>query len=139
MGTDEANKLLRQRHPEYLFHSPQRDVRLHGVPVERIVTHFKPRDRMAEILNAGNCDSFEQRVARVARVLGEEQPETPWLGVTGSVLIGAQHERSDIDLVVYELAMFQQVRSAIAGGIEAGERSAAGRCHMARNLPAARL
>ncbi len=120
LGTDEANELLRQRYPEYLFHSPQRDVWLHGVLGERIATHFKPRERMTQILQSGVCDRFEQRVARVARTLGIEQPESPWLGVTGSVLIGAHHERSDIDLVVYDSAAFQQVRARLQIALKQG-------------------
>ncbi len=120
VATDEANQLLRGRYPEYLFHSSQRDVALHGVPLERIVTHHKPIERMAELLGADGNDVLEQKAVRMARILHSDRCEVPWLGVTGSVLVDAHQQHSDIDLVVHGCDAFASARERLRHALGQG-------------------
>ncbi len=120
VATDEANRLLQRRYPEYLFHSARRDVVLHGVPLERIVTHYHPIDRMAELVGADRNDSLEQKTVSMACMLKSGRCEVPWLGVTGSVLVNAHQRRSDIDLVVYGRVAFASARERLRLGLRQG-------------------
>ena len=109
LPTQEANALLQERYGEYLFHSARRDAQLHGVPLERITRHFRPAKRLAEILAGKAIAPLERKVAQVASMLGARSSDLRSLGVTGSVLVKAHHDHSDIDLVVYGREQFQQV------------------------------
>ncbi len=121
VSTDQANQLLRDDRPDYLFHSSHCDADLHGVPTEDIDRHFRPTDRVAQIAAEQTRDAIEQTACRVIELLRRpDQPADHW-GVTGSVLLDAHNDRSDIDLVVYGrdnyLSARRRLRQAIDDGI----------------------
>jgi predicted nucleotidyltransferase len=120
VATNEAHALLRSDHPQYLFHSTQRDVLLHGVPLQRIVRHYSPRARLAELLRQGGGDPIEEHVRHAARLLGDPASTAHDMGVTGSVLIGAQQASSDIDLVMYDLTQFHRARERLRAACQEG-------------------
>ncbi len=111
--TEEANELLRQQHGEYLFHSTRRDVAVHGVPLDRIVRHFSPAQRLAEIVSGGGSEALEAKAVRVARILAATPSSLRCLGVTGSLLVNAHHASSDIDLVAYGKSSFELARGKL--------------------------
>ncbi len=114
LNTREANDFLRERHPDLLFHSETRDVQMHGVPWDRVARHFRPRDRVRELLDGqGKRDTFEDRVVRLIQLLQESRLPVSETGVTGSVLVGTHNAHSDIDLVVYDAESFHRARRAI--------------------------
>ncbi len=118
--TEEANRLLYDEFGDYLFHSPARDIQLHGVPLERIVHHYRPADRWAEIVAAGGGDAIEAKVTQLSEVvLCQGLPERS-VGVTGSVLVRAHQASSDIDLVVYGRESFFLVRQRLQQALLAG-------------------
>ncbi|MGR9046528.1 MAG: hypothetical protein ACU83N_14650 [Gammaproteobacteria bacterium] len=111
LSTQQANALLEQSHPEYLYYSSVRDVRLHALPVEKITRHHQPRQRLLEIIHRPAHDRVEQDLAQLYRLYREQGLEPDKLGVTGSLLIGAQNADSDIDLVFYDRDQFHSARN----------------------------
>ena len=113
ISTEDANRLLRERHPHYLHYSTQRDTHLHAVPIGSIRHHHRPRTRAREILQGGPADGLEVKLAQVLRLLIESGVDRDCLGVTGSLLIRRQNAHSDLDVVVYGRDQFQLARDAV--------------------------
>jgi len=113
LSTRDAETLLRERHPHYLYYSRSRDVRLHGVHRDRIVRHHRPLQRLQAICATTSGDVIEQKLARLVTLFGEQGIDGGEIGVTGSLLIGAQRPDSDIDLVFYRPEPFFKARDAI--------------------------
>ena len=121
LATPEADELLRRACPEYLFHSSLRDVDLHGVPLSRICRHHRPRIRAAALAGSRDPDPLERKAARVLRLFAGAGIPTAFLGVTGSLLLGAHTEASDIDVVVYDRAHFHTARETIRAATARGD------------------
>ncbi len=121
LATDQANRLLAEKYPEYLFYSKQRQVQLHGLRPSQVETHFQPIKRLQEILEQTPVDQVEADLKQLCQLLTEQQIDLSQVGVTGSVLISAQNPKSDIDLVFYCRHQFQLARKAIAHLISLNE------------------
>jgi uncharacterized protein len=113
VDTDAANELLKHHHPDYLHYSPVLDAYLHAVPVQRIVKHHQPKQRLQNILHTAQPDSIEQDLLALCHLLQTHGLDLSQWGVTGSLLIGAQQASSDIDLVCYDRDAFQHCRAVI--------------------------
>jgi hypothetical protein len=120
LGTGEANSLLEQHYPEYRFHSRRRDALVHGVLISRIVRHYRPTERLAEIRSQPHGDELLDKARSVADILGSSTGMDTRCGVTGSMLVGAQGPHSDIDLVVYGSEEFAVARDRMRAAMEAG-------------------
>ncbi|BBL72226.1 hypothetical protein [Methylogaea oryzae] len=120
LGTDAANALLTASHPHYLYYSASRDARLHGVAMERAIVHHRPRRRLAQLMATAGGDAVESKLRRLLALLASAGVDLHCMGVTGSLLIGAQRPDSDFDLVVYGRAAFFRVRQAVADLLRAG-------------------
>ncbi len=120
IGTHEANELLASQFPELLFTSRHRDVPLHGVPLQQVTVHHRPRLRLAQMLRSHSLTALEQKVVVALRVLTGDAADVREWGVTGSLLVGAEHERSDIDLVAYDRGQFQAARQRLGDGFAQG-------------------
>jgi uncharacterized protein len=112
-ATDEANRFLQQYYPVYLNYSSVLDAPLHAVPVTAIIKHHQPRRRLQDILNCDQPDNIQRDLIELCRLLQTQGVDLSQLGVTGSLLIGAQQASSDIDLVCYTREVFQQCRVAL--------------------------
>lgn len=119
-STRQADDLLSRDHPEYLYYCPMRDVRLHAVPEERVIKHYQPRQRLNELLSAAWLDPVEQDLLRLSNLYQSHGLDVKQMGVTGSLLIGAQGKSSDIDLVFYDRDLFHQARAINRELIQAG-------------------
>ncbi len=117
MATGEANSLLATRFPHYLFHSKKRDASLHGVYEDRVSIHHQASPRLTEIINSKSPDPLETKLAFVCKLLTEGGLMLSDLGVTGSLLIGAQTPHSDIDVVVYGRKQFIMLRRKLERAI----------------------
>ncbi|MGH8553753.1 MAG: nucleotidyltransferase domain-containing protein [Methylococcales bacterium] len=115
--TEEANRLVTMDFPQYRLHSRQRDVDLHGVARDQIVGHYRPMQRLHEIISTASRDPIENNLVSVVKVLENSGLSPARLGVTGSLLIGAQKAGSDIDLVVYDRDDFEQLREIVRQAI----------------------
>lgn len=121
LGTEEANAHLRKLHPEYLFYSEPRDAVVHGVPVVKIARHYRARERLKEIMEEKRLDPVGSDARRLCGLFLREGLDLDHLGVTGSLLIGAQNLCSDIDLVIYVRDHFRQARHILRTLQERGD------------------
>lgn len=113
LATDEANRLLTTDFPQYRFHSVQRDADLHGVAPDQIIRHYRALQRLGEIISSVPRDPIETKLLSVTKVLENYGLSLARLGITGSLLIGAQTAGSDIDLVIYERGDFERLREIV--------------------------
>ncbi len=113
IGTDAANRLLQSHFPRYLHRSARLQAELHGVPLDSIHRHHRPRDRVQDLLRHGPADPLETKLLQLVGLLAKAGVSTESLGVTGSLLIGRQTATSDLDLVVYGRDAFFRARAAV--------------------------
>jgi predicted nucleotidyltransferase len=113
LSTGAADELLKNHHPHYLYYSRKRDVTLHGVPRDLVIRHHQPRQRLQEIRLGKPGDEIEHKLVRLTALFEDYGLDTREIGVTGSLLIGAQNRASDIDLVFYRREAFFKARDAI--------------------------
>ena len=122
--TDEANQLLADNYPHYLYQSPQFDAVFHAVAISNIVQHYRPEHRLPAILAASTTEPIECKLQRLLPILEQFGVDRSWFGLTGSMLIGCQTEKSDIDLVIYGREQFHKTREALAQAVTKGQLTA---------------
>jgi predicted nucleotidyltransferase len=120
VGTEEAGRLLRSTSPEYLVHSSVRDVALHGVPLDRVHRHYRARSKAHDVVVGHVSGSLERKAQRVLSFFVGQGIPVESFGITGSLLLGAHSDRSDIDLVVYDRADFFRIRDIVRAGAWSG-------------------
>ena len=117
LSEEDACATLRRRHPEYLWHSRHADAITHAVPHDDIAETFRPQDRLAAMLREHDlerhADPKQRAACEFVSLLRERGVHPGHLGISGSLLIGAQHARSDIDLVVYGREEFFRTLEAV--------------------------
>lgn len=116
----DARELLRTDYPSLLYRSAQRDVVVHAVPRADVTGHYRPVERLAEILRRPTAGGLEQQLLQLVRIIAAEPGDVAEWGVTGSLLIGAQHPQSDIDLVCYARPVFHAARRRLRAATRAG-------------------
>jgi len=121
MGTGEANAYLQARAPRYLFSSKRLDARLHAVPLIDIRHHHRPRERVHGLLNPAPRDEIERKAVRLLHKFAAHGLDLSRVGLTGSLLIGAQTPTSDLDFVIYGRDAFFDARGIVGRLIETGE------------------
>jgi HAD superfamily hydrolase (TIGR01509 family) len=141
VATEQANLLLQQQYPDYLYYSPVLDAHLHAVAVERVVKHHQPKHRLQQLMQAARHDiardgvyaaglsgtgaaAVEQDLHRLCRLFEQHGLDLAQIGITGSLLIGVQNLESDIDLVCYGRDVFHQCRAITRRLIEQGDLQA---------------
>lgn len=122
--TDPANEYLRRHYPGYLHYSAMLDAHVHAVDIGSIVCHHSPRQRLQQILSSQFHDKVEQDLYDLCLLFQQHGQDLTQAGVTGSILIGAQKQNSDIDLVFYGREQFRQARAITAELIGKGELGA---------------
>ncbi len=113
LATGQANSLLARNYPDYLFHSSAKDADLHAVPVQRIQDHYQPVVRLQQLISQISEDPVIIDLQQLIALLAEQKDDKQHIGVTGSLLIGAQNPQSDIDLVIYDRDLFFIIREKI--------------------------
>lgn len=122
LNTDQANTLLKESHPSYLFHSSLFDADLHGIPLDRITKHYQPAEKLRELMNTSlSLSPLQKKLSQLVDLLLSQGLQLEQLGVTGSFLIGAENEKSDIDLVIYDRSVFYKAREVIKDLMRQGE------------------
>jgi predicted nucleotidyltransferase len=119
--TVEANAFLKQNYPAYLYYSTGLDAHLHAVATDLVVRHYQPRQRLQQIMQANRHDSVERDVFQLCGLYQQHELDLSQTGITGSILIGAQQQRSDIDLVCYERNAFHAYRAVTRELINQGQ------------------
>lgn len=120
LGTADADDRVRGEFPEYSFHSALRDIDLHGVPFDRVRRHHRPVLRAWDLISRPPGDALEARAAEALGLFISAGVRGEVLGVTGSLLLDAHGEGSDVDLVVYDREAFGRVRQVIREEISRG-------------------
>ena len=123
VNTKEAQEILKNKFPEYLFYSRKFDASLHAVPPSDIEKIMHPRARMHEILNSdkSGMDEIEGKAVKLAKIFNENGIPFDKMGVSGSILIKNQNKNSDIDLVVYGMENFEKARKIVKELTKKGE------------------
>lgn len=112
--TEAANSYLKQHYPQYLHYSAILDAQLHAVATGHIIQHYRPRERLQQILLSKQRGKVEQDLYELCQLFQQYGLNLTQAGVTGSILIGAQQHLSDIDLVFYDRDIFHKARSITA-------------------------
>jgi predicted nucleotidyltransferase len=102
MGVKETMSYLRDHYPEYIVFDKYRSIELIEVPRYKIKTHFKPEERLQELLSSPQDD-----LEKLALKLVEELSDITHInlgnfGITGSLLLKIHNlQYSDIDVIIY--------------------------------------
>jgi len=120
IGTEQANQLLLQHYPHYLYQSDQFDATFHAVELKDIVEHHQPEKRLVSVLQREARDHIEHKLQQLVPILVRYGANIDELGLTGSMLINQQGKNSDIDLVVYGRDEFHKTREAVQSAVDDG-------------------
>ncbi|MGZ7095655.1 MAG: nucleotidyltransferase domain-containing protein, partial [Methanobacterium sp.] len=104
VDSKQAYDFLESFHPQYLFDS-DKDLKMMGVPSERIKKILKPEERLKDIINSENNGQLLKKVVKLAGIFND-YANIPYskMGVSGSILPGLYDVKiSDIDFVIYGL------------------------------------
>ncbi len=99
----ETFRLLEKEHPQYLFYSPFYNVLMTAVPSEFIAKHYKPEEKLTQIIEAKRSDMLQKKLKKFVSLLAEKSGvPLSHFGVTGSILVSIHRlEVSDLDIAVY--------------------------------------
>ena len=126
LDTAAARDWVAMRHPEWLVDSPLLGIEVVLVPSGAIECVHRPETRAAALRAGDALHPIEQAARRVLDALVAQGVPSARLGVTGSLLVGAMHAASDIDVVAYGRSTFASARSALALLVASGQWSALG-------------
>jgi len=118
IATPEVPEILGDHGPRFYFDSVSRAIRLQGVAGGDVHRVFRARERTFQIVNDEPSDPISEAAQKLLRFLLDDTIRPEMMGVTGSLLIGAQTPQSDIDLVVYDRMSFDRVRNRVLEGIQ---------------------
>lgn len=121
VSTEQANQLLQQHYPQYLYQSTQFDAAFHAVAVEDVFVHYRPEQHLQKLLQSGSQDCLHEKLNELVTILVQYGVDCDFLGLTGSMLINQQTTKSDIDLVVYGRENFNKARQAVQLALASGE------------------
>jgi predicted nucleotidyltransferase len=99
----ETFRLLEKEYPQYLFYSPFYNVLMTAVPLESMSKHYRPEEKLAQILETQHSDMLQKKLKRFVLLLAERSGVPSGnFGVTGSILISIHRLKiSDLDVTVY--------------------------------------
>lgn len=112
-ATDEANRYLAERYPDYLYYSATKDAALHGVHESAIIRHYQPRQRLKALIEKPANHAVEADFQLLIKLLAASGVDIEMLGVTGSLLVGMHKASSDIDLIFYDRQAFHRARAVV--------------------------
>lgn len=120
VNTAQANQLLADKYPQYLYYSEIKQAHCHAVAVKDVFKHHQPKIKLKQLLTASSLDIVENDCDSLCLFFQKAGLNLDEVGVTGSLLISAQKPNSDIDLVFYSRAVFNQARQITQQLIEQG-------------------
>jgi len=111
----ETFNILGKDYPHYLFHSPFYNIKMTAVPHMHIAKHFKPEEKLAQLLRTQRLDSLQEKLTKITSFLAEtSKTSLSFFGVTGSILLDIHSsEFSDLDVTVYGLKNSLAVKEAL--------------------------
>jgi predicted nucleotidyltransferase len=96
---------LRTSRPEYVYYDPTVGNEVIAPPVDAITGYWRTSEglrRLVEREESGHATPLELKALEMVRWLVEQTGlRLEDLGITGSLLLGIHHEKSDVDIVVF--------------------------------------
>lgn len=105
VDSNQAYEFLSSKYPEYLFDLDKNDLKMMGVPLNKVKKILKPEKRLKEIMEEYNDNELLKKVVKIANIF-HNHANIPYskMGVSGSILPGLYDQNvSDIDFVIYGL------------------------------------
>jgi len=95
-------KFLKENLPHLIVYDEVFGETMCEVPVEEIVQHFQPQEKLAALRVGKPQNIFEEKALQLAIDL-QKEADIPWsaIGISGSILAGLTTTTSDIDPLVY--------------------------------------
>ncbi len=124
VNTEKANEFLKKNYPQYLYFSPIKQANLHAISTHKVFKHHQPRNRLKKLLEHKARNNVENDLVTLCKLFEKLGLKLSDVGVTGSILISAQNQHSDIDLVFYTSAVFHKARQITRQLITQGDCSA---------------
>ncbi|MEM2211384.1 MAG: hypothetical protein QW372_01185 [Nitrososphaerales archaeon] len=111
---NERYKLLKERYPQFLILDPIFNQELCEIEYSKVFYHYKPQQKLTQLLNADNLNSIESAAIRFVKLLSNES-NTPLsqFGISGSILLSLNLPSSDIDVIVYGSKYCKAVKEAL--------------------------
>ena len=115
-------EFLKQNLPSYLVCDPVFDEKLCEVPIEDVIRHYVPVEKLQQFHTARDLDAVETKALKLAELLKEEAniPQDA-IGISGSLLAGLHTVDSDIDPVVYGSENCKKAHAALKRLCEGGQ------------------
>jgi len=117
VATQDAVEVLEAHGSRFYYESVSRAIRLQGIARDDLHKVYSARSRTLQIVSDEPHDPVSRAAQKLLLYLLDGMVSPKVIGVTGSLLIGAQTPQSDIDLVVYDRVSFERLRSRILEGI----------------------
>lgn len=113
LETNVATDFVNEHYAAYNFHSQYADIGLHGIPLEQILKLYRPQETVTKLLASGKLDTKQHDALKMIGFLIDENIDKECLGITGSIMLEAHNEKSDIDMVIYGRENFHRVRGLL--------------------------
>lgn len=126
VNTAQANQLLADKYPHYLYYSESRQAHCHALTTGEVFKHYQPRAKLKQLLISDKLDEIENDCVSLCYFFQKQGLNLDDAGVTGSILISAHKQSSDIDLVFYSREVFNQARQITQQLIRRGDCSELG-------------
>ena len=124
LTTKEADEIITKYYPEFQFSSTYTDIKLHGVPISMVKKIYYPEETVNRLLNKKKIDNKKRDAIGAIKYLQSIGCKTDKIGITGSVMLDAHNEDSDIDIVIYSREVFLEIRKHIRFSLSTGQLSA---------------
>lgn len=100
--------------PYYLYDSPVFNVKMSAVPLDYVLTHFKPEEKTRQLLKSEELDLLQQKAVKLATIISKESNVSiEYFGITGSILLDIHQEFSDVDILIYGMKNISAVKRAL--------------------------
>lgn len=113
-GAESVLSGMKILHPSYLQYDEHFGVELLKVPTKDVLEHYRPEDRLREIIKQGSKDDLEERAKTIAEML-HDTLGIPFdkIGVAGSIAWhGHDPSFSDVNMNVYGLNAIKKLLSS---------------------------
>ena len=107
-------KYLQENQPDLIVFDPVFGETMCEVPVDQIIEHYQPPEKLASLHTAKNLNTLESKALQLATTL-KEKSGIPWsaIGISGSIMAGLTNEKSDIDPLVYGMENSRKAYAAL--------------------------
>jgi len=107
-------KFLQQNTPELVKHDPVFDETLCEVPLQNIRRHHQPAQKLRQLRSSKEIKDLETKALQFSESL-KNAAKIPWksVGISGSLLVGLQTRKSDIDPIVYGVENCRKAYAAL--------------------------